>query len=154
MIGTFLFLELVAGYSGRAIKMFYSVTFYWSSLWGLRHLACLAKLSPHLTCLERGIWSVRLGTQRQEDYVTLSLFSRNKPLLFNNLTSKPKLWPWESSFYLEQITVTQHLLTFFAFCRLLIVYTLKAEFGQSKYNSYLNTNFCLTVGSSQWWSLG
>jgi len=71
-----LFLELVLGCSGRTIKMYCYAAFYRSSLRGLSYLACLVKLSSHLPWLWRGIWSVRLGTQRQADMtLTMSLSS-------------------------------------------------------------------------------
>lgn len=74
------------------------------------------------------------GGRYDTGYVTLLLFSRNRKLLFKNLTSKLNLLTLRVVILFRvQITVTQYLFTFFAFCRLLIIYMLKAESELSKY---------------------
>lgn len=75
-------------------------------------------------------------------YATVLLFSRNRKVLLNNLTSKLNLLTSRVLILFRvQITVTQHLFTFFALCRLFIIYMLKVEFGLSKYCTYLNLKF-------------
>lgn len=112
------------------------------------------KVKPPFDLTVKGCWvsQIRDSEAGRYDigYVTLLLFSGNRKLLFNNITSKLNLLTLRVVvLFRVQITVTPHLLTFFAFCRLLIVYMLKAEFGLSKHCTYLKIKFCLTVGSSQ-----